>query len=97
MSAMTCAVSSVGRRRQMPWLTLGTGFPPGRGPQRTGLEGQSPPAVGDGDSPSRPSVSNAYRLNVILENDQLEMSVLEKQSRKIKIKSRGKGQAVSLR
>lgn len=44
---------------------------------------------------SHPSVSNAYHLNVILGSDQLEMSVLEKQSRKIQIKSKGKGQTVS--
>lgn len=86
MGAVTCAVSSVGLSSPTPWLSLGAGSLLD-GPQRTGLGGRSRPVVGDGDDAVLSFRFKCFRLNVILENDQLEMSVLEKQSRRIKIKA----------
>lgn len=79
-----CAVSSISLRSLTPWLS----------PGGSRLDGDPSAQLWE-TLLSHPSVSNAYGLKVILGNDQLEMSVLEKLSRKIQIKSKGKGQTVS--
>lgn len=96
-AAMICAVSPGSPRRLTPWLTPGMGvrFLPARGPRHPGLGVRSHLQREMRTAVSHPCISNAYSLNVILRNHRLEMSILEKQSRQIKIKAKVRDKQLS--